>query len=80
MKDTSPEMQKLYHDLLMQKTGEERFLMGMSMCNAAKRMVLSSFPEDISDSEKKIRLLFRYYSHDFSNDELKKIAQWLSNS
>jgi len=43
MSDTSPEMQKLYHDLLMQKTGEERFLMGMSMCDTAKRMVLSSF-------------------------------------
>ena len=80
MKDTSPEMQKLYHDLLMQKTNEERFLMGLSMCDTARRIVLSSFPEHISESEKKVRLLYRYYSHDFSENELKKIAKWLSNS
>ncbi len=64
----------------MQKTGEERFLMGLSMCDTARRIVLSSFPDNISESEKRIRLLYRYYSHDFSDDELKKIAQWLSNS
>ena len=78
MNDTSPEMKKLYRKLLMQKTGEERFLMGLSMCDSAKRIVLSSFPEDLSDSEKKTRLLRRYYSNDFSEEELKKIEQWLS--
>jgi len=43
-------------------------------------MVLSSFPEGISDTEKRIRLLYRYYSHDFSKEELRKIEKWLSGS
>ena len=77
MNDTSPEMQKLYHDLLMQKTGEERLLMGMRMCDMAKRMALSSFPDGISDHEKRVRLLYRYYSHDFSKEDLKKIEKWI---
>ena len=74
MNDTSDEMQRMYHDLIMQKTDEERFLMGMSMCDTAKRIVLSSFPDGISETEKRIRLLNRYYSHDFSKEELNKIT------
>lgn len=77
MNDTSPEKQKLYHKLLMQKSDEERFLMGMSMCDTVKQIVLSTFPDTISEPEKKVRLLYRYYSHDFSKDELEKIEQWL---
>ncbi len=77
MKDTSPDMQKLYHDLIMQKTEEERFFMGLSMCSSVRQIVLASFPEGISESEKRIRLLYRYYSRDFSKEELKKIAEFL---
>ena len=79
MKDTSPEMASLYHDLIMSKSGEERFMMGLSMCESALRVVLSSFPENISETEKKIMLLHRYYSRDFSPDELIKIEQFLKS-
>ncbi len=80
MNDTSPETKKIYHDLLMQKTDEERFLMGMSMCDTAKRIVLSSFPDCISETEKRIRLLHRYYSHDFSKEELRKIEKSINKN
>jgi hypothetical protein len=29
MQDTSPEVRKMYHDMLMSKSDEERFLMGI---------------------------------------------------
>ena len=77
MNDTSHEMQRIYHDLLMQKTAEERFLMGISMCHSVRRMVLSSLGDAKSESAKKIQLLYRYYSHDFSKEELKKIEKFL---
>ena len=47
------------------------------MCDMAKRMALSSFPDGISDHEKRVRLLYRYYSHDFSKEDLKKIEKWI---
>ena len=76
MNDTSPEMRKLYRDLLMKKTEEERFLMGLSMCETARSIALSSFPEGLSKTEIKIKLLHRYYAHDYSPEELHKISEW----
>lgn len=61
----------------MQKTEEERFLMGMSMCHAVRQVVMSSLADAINDSEKKVRFLYRYYSHDLSKEELKNIEKWL---
>jgi hypothetical protein len=80
VKDTSPEMASLYHDLLISKTGEERFMMGVSLCETARRIVLSSFPKDISETEIRIRLLYRYYSNDFSPTELKAIEESLKSN
>ncbi|MCK4312466.1 MAG: hypothetical protein KAW88_07010 [Candidatus Cloacimonetes bacterium] len=45
----------------MNKTGEERFLMGISMFQTARELVLASFPKDISDKQKKKLLLERFY-------------------
>ncbi|MCK4695571.1 MAG: hypothetical protein KAT74_07400 [Candidatus Cloacimonetes bacterium] len=61
MQDTSIEIQRIYHDLIMSKTGEERFLMGISMFQIAREFVLASFPQNISDKQKKKLLLERFY-------------------
>ena len=61
MQDTSIEIQKFYHNLLMSKTGEERFLMGISMFQVARELVLSSFPKDLSEEQKRILLMKRFY-------------------
>ena len=79
MNDTSPEIQEIYRNMLMQKTEEERFLMGLSMCETARRIVLSTFPEGLSEAEKRVKLLYRYYSNDFSPEELKKISAFLTS-
>ena len=60
----------------MQKSGAERLLMGVSMCISARQTVLSSFPDNLSDTDKKIKLLRRYYSHDFDAKELRRIEEY----
>ena len=77
MNDTSPEIQKLYHNLLMQKSNEERFLMGISLCHTVRQIVLSSFSERDCVKEKRVELLHRYYSHDLSKEEQKNIEKCL---
>jgi hypothetical protein len=41
----------------MALSGSQRFVMGVQMCEAARRMVLASFPATLSESERQ-RLLF----------------------
>lgn len=61
MNDTSPEIAAMVHARLMAKTGEERFLMGVRMHEAARRMVMASFPPGISDEQRKKLLFERFY-------------------
>jgi hypothetical protein len=46
---------------LMARSGEERFIMGVQMFEAARRMVLASFPEGLTDAERRRRLFERIY-------------------
>lgn len=77
MNDTPQSMQKKYHDLLMQKTNIERFLMGFSMFDAAKEMVLASCRNNYSSLEKKLHLLARFYGNDFSEEQMNDIISYL---
>lgn len=61
MNDTSPEVRRLWHDLLMARTSEERFLMGSRMFSSARLMVLASLPHDLSPDELRRRLFRRFY-------------------
>ena len=67
MNDTSPEIAAMVHARLMAKTGEERFLMGVRMHEAARRMVMASFPPGISDEQRKKLLFERFYGGDLSS-------------
>jgi hypothetical protein len=59
--DTSPEVAKLARDRLMALSGAERFLMGVRMFDAARRIVLASLPADLTATERKRRLFERIY-------------------
>ena len=59
--DTSPEIARMVHERLMARSNEERFLMGVEMFDAARKMVLASLPEDISEDERKRQLFERIY-------------------
>ena len=73
MTDTDPQTEALYLRLLMERTPEERFLMGLRMCEAARATVLASLPAGRSESERRIALLRRYYGSDFSAEQMAAI-------
>jgi hypothetical protein len=61
MDDTTPEIKKKMHELMMARTGSERVIMGASMFDAARLIVLSSLPKDLPEDEVKRRLFERIY-------------------
>jgi hypothetical protein len=61
MRDTSPEMEAKFAELMMQRSGEERMRMADSMFVTAREIVLSSLPPDLSDVERRIALAERFY-------------------
>ena len=61
MTDTPPEITELVRQKLMARSGEERFLMGARMFEAARAMALASLPDSLSPEELKRRLFQRLY-------------------
>lgn len=61
MTDTSQEITELIRQKLMAKSGEERFLMGVRMFDAARAMVMASLPSGLSNDELKQQLFQRLY-------------------
>jgi hypothetical protein len=78
MNDTTPEVEKLYRELLMSRSGSERFLMGIQMFDVARTMVLASFPRGLSDIETKRRLCERFYGDEVDVDAFIKHLQNLN--
>ncbi len=61
MNDTSPEIEKLYREMLMARSGEERVIMGSLMFDAAREIIIASLPKDLPPMEFKRRLFERIY-------------------
>ncbi|MEP7271435.1 MAG: hypothetical protein ABI882_08005 [Acidobacteriota bacterium] len=64
MNDTSQEISDLVRDRLLALSGAERVLMGSRMFDAARDIVLASFPSGLSEIEIKGRLCERIYGHE----------------
>ncbi len=47
--------------MMMARSGAERLIMGSSMFDAARRVVLASLPRDLPEAELKRRLFERIY-------------------
>jgi hypothetical protein len=77
MTDTPPEVEHLYREMLMKRSNEERFIMGIGMCEAARAMVLASLPKDLSESEIRVQLFLRYYGNDFDDKTRERIIEHL---
>ena len=78
MNDTPEHIRKIQYDIIMVKTPEERFLMGIKMMEDVRRMVEGSIWEKnpgISEIDLKIAVFKRYYSKDFSAEELNNITE-----
>jgi hypothetical protein len=59
--DTSPEVAEIVRARLMAMSGAERFRIDAQMFDTARRMVLASFPSDLTETERKQRLFHRLY-------------------
>ena len=76
MTDTPPEMNARYQDMLMQRSGEERLMMGCAMRETARALVEASIREqDPQATLETIRkgLFLRFYGHEFDADSRRKI-------
>ena len=70
MTDTTPAVAGLVRSRMMARSGAERFVMGARMFEAAREMVLASFPPDLSPSELRCRLYERIYGEPLPKDRL----------
>jgi hypothetical protein len=59
--DTLPEIEQMYRRQLMSRSGEDRFVMGALMFDAAREMVLASLPPGLTEAEVRYRLCERIY-------------------
>lgn len=76
MKDTPPEMDARYRDMLMQRSGEERLKMGCAMRETARAFVEASIREqDPQATPEAVRkgLFLRFYGHEFDAQTRAKI-------
>ncbi len=61
MNDTLGEIETKLHEMMMARSGAERMLMGASMFDAARAIVIASLPTNLSEDEFKQRLFERTY-------------------
>ena len=61
MNDTSPEVEAMVREMMMARSGDERFVMGALMFDAARSLVIASLPENLPPDEFKRRLFERIY-------------------
>ena len=61
MTDTPPEVELLYHQMLMARSNEERFMMGIGMFETARKFVLATLPPDATPRQVRQHLLRRFY-------------------
>lgn len=76
MKDTPPEVDARYRDMLMQRSGEERLKMGCAMRETARALVEAAIrQQDPLASPEAVRkgLFLRFYGHEFDADSRAKI-------
>ena len=65
--------------MLINKSGIERLNMGARMEEAARELVLASISDEKTEGEKKTAIFLRYYSNDFSDEEITKIIKHLKS-
>jgi hypothetical protein len=61
MNDTPPEMEAMVREMMMRRSGEERFVMGALMFDAARELIIASLPQNLPPLEFKRRLFERIY-------------------
>jgi hypothetical protein len=81
MDDTTPEVRRIHHEMLMRRSPEERLRMAFSMYDAARLLVEAGIRmrhPDISPAEMKRQVFLRFYGDEFDDDQKKRILEALS--
>lgn len=76
MNDTPPEIDARYRSMLMQRSGEERLMMGCAMRETARALVEASiWEQDPQAAPETVRkgLFLRFYGHEFDSLTRAKI-------
>jgi len=76
MNDNSPEMSAHYRSMMMKKSPEERLMMGCSMFDTAKEIMISSIQcqhPKLTPQQLKAEIFLRLYKNDFNDSDRKKI-------
>jgi len=76
MNDTPPGIDERYRAMLLQRTGEERLIMGCAMRDTARALVEASLLEqDPNATVETIRkgVFLRFYGHEFDHETRAKI-------
>lgn len=73
MKDRTDEAYRLYHSLIMAKSGSESLQQGCEMFDTARIMVRASLKAD-SEADLRVSLFFRLYGGDFPSEERDRIT------
>jgi hypothetical protein len=68
MKDTSPEIEQLQFEMMMNFDSNKRIEMACEMFMAARELILNSLPKDIPETERRRRYFQKMYGHPLPED------------
>ena len=82
MKDTSPEMEQRFRQMILARSGEERLKMGCSMHEMAQELVRASLEErtpNLEPRDLRRALFLRFYGQEFDPETSRKILAHLGS-
>ncbi len=79
MNDTPENVERIYRELLMRRTGEMRMKMGADMFDASRTLARAGLrhQKDFDESDMKAQLFARVYGGDFPPETLARILEHL---
>ncbi len=83
MNDTTPEMQKFQYNLIMSKTPEERFIMGLEMMESGRNLMISGIKfqnPEIEGNDIITELIKRQIRYDKTLDWLIPILEQINST
>ncbi|HOJ18408.1 MAG: hypothetical protein GX452_04555 [Ignavibacteriales bacterium] len=75
MDDTVKEAAAVYSEMIAGLTGEERLILALKSFSAAKELILANLAETCDEKAKRILLLKRLYGDEFTDEQIKIIAE-----
>ena len=73
VKDTPPEINAMLFRAMMQRTPEQRFLMGIEMTAASRAMVWASLTEETEEA-RRAAFLRRFYGNEITEEVILAVA------